>query len=721
MRAVAARARCLRGLPRTPLCCLASWRRAPDHETRMRTGLSMNELAALNEVRRQEIISLRDEVRSRHSAQPFPVAASYPLAVFRAMVSAALKEEFDRADLTWESDLLDRSRFHADVALRIPSLLRESGAKDYIAVQAPRIARALRSPILAGVVDDVAQKGIYVNVRLADTWFLAGVGMMTERGERFGLNDSRGSRIEVVDYSSPNVAKVLHAGHLRSTIIGHVLSNLYEACGALVYRINHINDFGGFGFMLEGYRRFASFFPAGMTANERSVAVYSIRRALERAVETSADLASLPQPDRQLVATYFPGATTAEDLRAVYDEYRDASEARFARLEEGDLAEVSLWRQIVQWSLDDFRSFYSALGIQIDFTIGESFYLDAGLRVLEQAVAEGRAYELTKEIADTQIAAMDLAVVSGEMTPEARDAASAALAKDLGALVVPLPDGERMVALRSDGRSIYATRDLGAIQVRRDIFDPTDINYVVGQEQRVHFSRLFQAAEVLGLVKPGEVRLKHTYFGFYVDAVTGKKLSSRDSVAGVNELLAESVAYYRAKTAANGGMTAEEVEEAAQQLAVGSVIFNDLKSDMKGTVSIARGELAPTIAAFEKSGGAYVVYAACRARAILRKYNKPLPRVTDIAAFDVSDQESLLILRLLEFPEKVARTADEDNPAVLVRHLLDVAGIYNSYYAAAPVLREDGANEFRLLITKAVQDVLIGGLKLLHIECPPKI
>jgi arginyl-tRNA synthetase len=151
------------------------------------------------------------------------------------------------------------------------------------------------------------------------------------------------------------------------------------------------------------------------------------------------------------------------------------------------------------------------------------------------------------------------------------------------------------------------------------------------------------------------------------------------------------------------------------------VIFNDLKSDMKGTVSIARGELAPTIAAFEKSGGVYVVYAACRARAILRRYNRPLPRAADIAAFDVSDQESLLILRLLEFPEKVARAADEDNPAILVRHLLDMAGIYNSYYAAAPVLHEGGANEFRLLITKAVQDVLIGGLKLLHIECPPKI
>jgi arginyl-tRNA synthetase len=681
----------------------------------------MNELAALNEVRRQEITSLRDTVRSRRPAQPFPAAGSYPLAVFRDRIGAALKDEFGRDDLVFESDLLDRSRFHADVALRIPALLRESGAKDYIAAQAPRIAQALRSPALAGIVADVSQKGIYVNVRLADAWFLSSVGMMAALGMRFGLSDTRASRTEVVDYSSPNVAKTLHAGHLRSTIIGHVLCNLYEACGALVYRVNHINDFGGFGFMLEGFRRFQPFFPAGLTDNERSIAIYSIRRALERAVAASADLESLPEPDRELISTYFPGVSTAKELLAASDEYRDASEARFAGLEQGDPDEVSLWDQMVQWSLDDFQSFYAALDIKVDFTIGESFYLAAGLRVLEQAVAEGRAYELTREMADAQIADLDRAVAAGEMTPEARDAAAVALTKDLGALVVPLPDGERLVALRSDGRSIYATRDIGAIAVRREIFDPTDINYVVGQEQRVHFARLFQAAEVLGLLTPDEVRLKHTYFGFYVDAATGKKLSSRDSVAGVNELLAESVEYYRVKTGANGGMTKEEIEEAAQQLAVGSVIFNDLKSDMKGTVSIARGELAPVIAAFEKSGGPYVVYAACRARAILRRYNRPLPHAADIAAFDVSDQESQLILRLLELPEKVARAADEDNPALLVRHLLDAAGIYNSYYAAAPVLHEGGANEFRLLITKAVQDLLIGGLKLLHIECPPKI
>jgi arginyl-tRNA synthetase len=105
----------------------------------------------------------------------------------------------------------------------------------------------------------------------------------------------------------------------------------------------------------------------------------------------------------------------------------------------------------------------------------------------------------------------------------------------------------------------------------------------------------------------------------------------------------------------------------------------------------------------------------------LRRYNRPLPRAADITAFDLSDQEALLILRLLEFPGKIARAADEDNPAILVRHLLEVAGLYNSYYAAAPVLQGDQVNEFRLLITSSVQHVLVTGLKVLHVTSPPKI
>jgi arginyl-tRNA synthetase len=681
----------------------------------------MNELVKLNEIRRQEVVALRDAVQERRRNSVPPTAGEYPLASLRARITQVLREHSGRADVPWEVDILERARFGADLAVRLNGLLKESGAKEYIASHVPWVVEAMRSPSLSDVVSEVSHKGIYVNVKLTDEWYMASVKSIVDLDSRFGLNDSRAAHTHIVDYSSPNVAKVLHAGHLRSTMIGHVLGNLYEACGALVYRVNHINDFGGFGFMLEGYRRFEAHFPERMSNNDRLLAIYSIRRTLERAVAAGADLYAVGDTDREVIATYFPGVTSADELRKTYEDFVAASDARFHRLEEGDPDEVALWLRMVEWSLAEFQSFYAALDIDIDFTIGESFYLAAGNAVVDEAIRSGRAYVLTQEMVREEVEELNRAVEDGEMTPEVRDKSAALLEKDLGAVVVPLPGGERLVVRRSDGRSIYATRDIGAIKLRRDIFNATDINYVVGQEQRVHFSRLFQAAEVLGLANHDQVKFKHTYFGFYVDADTGSKLSSRDSVAGVNELLAESVKHFRAKTAESGGMTEEEIDQAAHQLAVGSVFFNDLKKDMKGTVPIAKGDLAPTIAAFEKSGGAYVVYSACRARAILRKYNKPLPQASDIASFDISDQEALLILRLLEFVEKVAKAADEDNPSILVRHLLEIAGIYNSYYASSPVLQGDQANEFRLLITKSVQSVLVNGLSLCHVECPPKI
>ncbi|MGH3868300.1 MAG: arginine--tRNA ligase [Pseudonocardiaceae bacterium] len=682
----------------------------------------MNELAKHNETCCQEVLKIRDIIRKRHAISSVVSFSDYPLTQLRERITQILREHSAQADVTWEIDYLDRSKFGADFAVRLTGLLKEYGAKEYIGSHVPWIAEALAGPGLADVVAKVTRKGIYVNVRLADHWFLAGVQSVINLAERFGHNDTRSGRAQVVDYSSPNVAKVLHAGHFRSTMIGHVLSNLYEACGAIVYRVNHINDFGGFGFILEGFRRFGPYFPESLGDNERLLEVYAIRRTLERAVAADESLVALDEQEREILARYFPKASTADELRAsYYEEFVGAADERFQKLEEGDTDEVALWRRMVQWSLADFQSFYTALDIDIDFVIGESFYLNAGNDVVNEAIANGTAFELTKQRVSEEVAELDRAVAADEITAPVRDKSVALLEKDIGAIVVPLPGGERLVVRRSDGRSIYATRDLGAIKLRREIFDPTDINYVVGQEQRVHFTRLFQAAQVLGLATATKPEFTHTYFGFYVDAVTGKKLSSRESVAGVNELLAAAVTHFRAKSAEDGAMTEQELDEAAQQLAVGSVVFNDLKRDMKGSVSIARGDLAPIIADFEKSGGPYVVYSACRARAILRKYHKPVPHLSEIDTFELSDQEALLISKILEFPDKVAKAADEDNPSILVRHLLDIAGIYNSYYASAPVLERGKANKSRLMITRAAQSVLTNGLKLCHVKCPPKI
>ena len=681
----------------------------------------MNELAKLNKTRWQEVQRFQDDRATQHRSKRFPVAADYPLASLERLFTQSLASYSGRQGLKLQIDFIDRQRFGGDLAIKVPELLKASGAKGYIKEHIVWIAATLRQPALETVVERVETKGIYVNVTLCKQWLLASVQAVVDLGADFGLNDTQAQRRILVDYSSPNVAKVLHAGHIRSTIIGHVLANLHEGCGALVHRVNHINDFGGFGFILEGYRRFRDDFPPEMSPNQRLLQIYAIRRTLERHAGDGTDFAALSPDDRQIMDRYFPQIATAAELKATYNAFVQAADVRMARLESGDAEEVTLWKQAVAWSLADFQRFYDALHIHIDLTIGESFYYEAGETLINACLESGRAVRFTPEIAQVEIAKLDQWVQAVKITPVQREKLATLVEKDIGGIVVFLPNRERLVVRRADGRSIYATRDLGALLLRRQVFDPTDITYVVGQEQRVHFSRLFKAAEVMGEIDSTKIALKHIHFGFYVDGKSGKKLSSRNSVANVNHLLAASVTHFRNKYDGSTDQTEAELDTVSRQLAVGSLVFNDLKQDMKGAVNISSADLTTTINQFESSGGAYVVYSACRARSILRKYGADLPHANAIQTFDIDPQEAGLILKILQTPEKIAQAAEQTNPSILVRHLLDTAGIYNAYYNRPLVLKAGIANLSRLLITQAVQLALTNGLKLCHVTCPPKI
>ncbi|PWE18136.1 arginine--tRNA ligase [Marinicauda salina] len=681
----------------------------------------MNELAKRNAALKAEVERYRDAyLACRAKAEP-PAFADYPLPALKARITRALSERRGGGELSPQFDLIDREQFGGDIAVKFPQLLRDGGPKGFIDKHLPWITEVLEGPDFADAIAAVETKGMYINLRLTDRWLLEAAWRICELGEDFATNDAEGDETVLVDYSSPNVAKVLHAGHIRSTIIGHVLCNMHEACGADVYRVNHINDFGGFGFSLEGWRRFEDRFPADMGDNERLLEIYRIRRTAEKYAVEDADFDAIPAADKAVLERYFPEADSTGELISAWHNFVRAADARFEKLEAGDAEEVALWAKMVEWSLADFEAFYDALDIHIDLVLGESFYFQAGERVVDACLEAGTAVLFDRARADAEIAKLDARVEAEKMKPEERDKRAAAIEKDIGAVVALLPDGERMVVRRADGRSIYATRDIGAIALRKELFAPSRMTYVVGQEQRVHFERLFKAAEALGLVEPGEIDFTHLWFGFYVDAETGKKLSSRDTVANVNHLLAESVAYFRAKYDERDDQTPEEVDHAAQQLAVGSLVFNDLKQDVKGSVEIATSDLQATIESFEKSGGAYMVYSACRARSILRKWGKAPVPASEVADFEIDAQEAALILKLQTIPEKLAAAAGQANPVVLVRHLLETAGIYNSYYMRAPVISGGEANPSRLIITQAVQVALTNALKICHIECPPKI
>src|SRR5881227_3772780 len=273
----------------------------------------MNALAQYNAIRRREVETFRDRIVAVHAARSLPGFLDYPLPRLKARIADALSERWGKGRLEPQFDVIDRDTFGGDLTLKLPQLLSEGGPREFIRRDLPWIVEVLRSEAFADAFAAVETKGMYINIVLSERWFLQSAQKVADLGPLFGLSDTQAKRTILVDYSSPNIAKVLHAGHIRSTIIGHVLSNLHEGSGALVYRVNHINDFGGFGFTLEGWRRFERLFPDGMRENERLLEIYRIRRVMEK--HGGAGTWPEEAEEQALVGRYFPDARDGDALR----------------------------------------------------------------------------------------------------------------------------------------------------------------------------------------------------------------------------------------------------------------------------------------------------------------------------------------------------------------------------------------------------------------------
>jgi arginyl-tRNA synthetase len=673
-----------------------------------------NHLIAHNANLLVDALEKKSAVEARRDALGYTPFSSYALPAITELLRAVLNEP--EVELT----VIARKKFGDDLCLKLPRLLKEQGSAPYMQTTIPQITATLASDertreLFAGV----AVKGIYINLRLTSERIASFLTEIIAAGPRYGESDLwRGNGI-VVDYSSPNLAKNLHAGHIRSTIIGHILSNLYEAVGGYVYRTNHVNDLGGVGYLIAGYRRWSNLLPADKTKGQQLAALYLIFRSLQKVFDGGAS-EPLFSSTRDQIRACFPEADSAEAFLKAFAGYKEESTAIQELLERGDPDTVSTWAIFVSWSLEEFQRFYDILGVSIDFVLGESFYLPGALSLIRDAVTSGAAVVWTAEHAATvesrfadQLAREEIAQPLFEtLVKEAR--------QDIGATVVPLSDRERVVILRADGVSIYTSRDLEAIRFRALTFSPRRIVYEVGVEQNEHFAQLFAAARQLHLCNKS-VELVHVAHESYIDASTKKKLSSRHGSSGVEELLSSTVRYFKDKYGAEAGFSEAETDKIAHQLGVGSIIFNDIKKDKRYPVEVQE-DLRKMHEEFERSGGAYVVYTACRARSIIRKWGKAVPAITECpGALELDPAEIELIKELSLYPQKLAEAARTDSPSVLAQYLLDLSRSYNSYYASFPVIKGDVVHEHRLVITKAVQTVLENGLKICAIECPERI
>ncbi|NLY54100.1 MAG: arginine--tRNA ligase [Firmicutes bacterium] len=358
---------------------------------------------------------------------------------------------------------------------------------------------------------------------------------------------------------------------------------------------------------------------------------------------------------------------------------RDEARAWFNRLEAGDEEATRLWKLFYDVSLKNFRRTYDRLGIEFDHYTGESFYVDKVEDALERVKAAG-----ITEISD-------------------------------GALVVPLGDDLPPCLLqKSDGATLYATRDLAALFYREAAFNPERIIYVVALDQSLHFQQLKLVLEKMGL--PLADALVHVPFGL-VKLPTGKMSTRRGHMVLLDEVLEEATARV-AEIIAEKNPHLPNKEEVAEQVGIGAVIFNNLKNGRMRDIIFDWDEVLN----FDGETGPYLQYTHARCRSVLRRSGQQeftlpadLTGLTDEAAQQV-------LKRLSQFGEAIDKAAQTYEPSTVSRYLLDLAQDFNRFYNTCRIIGEDPAVEAsRLALVDAVATVLRRGLYLLGLAAPEQM
>lgn len=366
----------------------------------------------------------------------------------------------------------------------------------------------------------------------------------------------------------------------------------------------------------------------------------------------------------------------------------DEARAAFKRLEDGNEEDLALWRFMVDVSMQEFSRLYAVLGTTFTHNLGESFYGDKMDAVVEELETKGL------------------------------------LTRSEGADVVLLEDIHLPPCLirRSDGATLYHTRDLAAALYRHNVLGADVLLYVVGGEQRLHFQQLFAVLARMGHTFAD--KCAHVAFGMML--LDGKKMSTRKGkVVRLEEVLDEAVGRARAIIAEkNPGLSS--ADEVARAIGVGAVIFNDLKTfrlhDIDFSLDVA--------VAFEGETGPYVQYTHARACSVLRRAgllapgDAPAQGVVPVPNYDgiVDDPTWTLATQISLYPQIRRRAIEEYDPSLIAKHVLDISQAFNHFYHECPILTAEGSlREQRLALTDATRLVIQAALAVLGIAAPPEI
>ena len=473
---------------------------------------------------------------------------------------------------------------------------------------------------------------------------------LEEKKENFGANNSGKGKNIIVEYSSPNIAKPFHIGHLRNTIIGAALYNIYKYLGYNTIGINHLGDYGTqFGKLIEGYKRWG---------NE-----YNIDE----------------NPIEELMKIYI----RINDLCKEDETVLEACRENFRLLEEGDKYCTELWEKFRAVSLKEFQRIYDLLGVKFDSLKGESFYTD--------------------KMDDVEEILNKAGVITESQGAKIVDLES----KGLGVCIIR----------KSNGSTIYATRDLAAIRYRAKTYDFDKCLYVVAYEQALHFKQVFEVAKYLDIPEKCQKGLEHVQYGM-TRLTTGRMSTREGNVIKVEELLKEAISRVR-KIIEEKNPNMENKDLEAKKIGIGAVIFNNL------CTTIIKDQIFDwnTVLNFNGETGPYIQYVYVRTKSVLEKA-KDIPNLSEVNIELLKDKESLKIIQnIYQFEDILMQCVEKNEPSILARYLITLGQSYSNFYNENKII--DGENielqKARVYLTKSVGDVLKLGAGLLGMEMPDKM
>ena len=463
-------------------------------------------------------------------------------------------------------------------------------------------------------------------------------------GGFYGSSDIGAGKTVCIDYSSVNIAKPFHIGHLLNTVLGAALYRIYKKAGYHVVGINHLGDWGTqFGKLIVAYKKWG---------DEEDIEKRGVRA---------------------LVDIYVKFHKEAEKDPSLDDEAR----AWFKKIEDGDKEALSIFNRFKTSTLAEVEKIYKRLNVTFDSYAGESFYNDKMQPVLDMLTEKGL------------------------------------LVDDDGAKVVKLGEGmPPCLLVRSDGATLYATRDLAAAFYRKKTYDFDKCLYVVASQQNLHFRQWFKVLELAG--EEWYKDLVHVAHGM-VSLEEGSLSTRSGNVVYLDDVLDMAVSKSR-EIIEEKREDLPDPDAVAEQIGVGAVIFgvlyNNRIKDMTFSYSRALN--------FDGETGPYVQYTHARCRSLTEKCPDP---DCDPDYSGVTGAEACEVLKLLDsYPDVILSAAEKYEPCYVSRFLVDLAQAFGKFYLTCNIAKaEDGVKKARLMLVKAVKSVLKDGLELLGIKAPEKM